>query len=37
MTEIEQLQRFIRIIAKMPPKVQQALLVVIEWKEAQRR
>jgi hypothetical protein len=37
MTEIEQLPRFIRIITKMPPEVQQALLVVIEWKEAQRK
>jgi hypothetical protein len=30
-SEIEQMQRFIRIIATMPPEVQTALRVLAEW------
>ena len=31
MTEIERMQRFIRIVATMPPPVQQALAIFLEW------
>ena len=31
MTELEQMQRFIRIFATMPPHVQTALAVFLEW------
>jgi hypothetical protein len=37
MTEIEQTQQFIRIVATMPPKVQKALLIVMEWKGGQSK
>ena len=30
-SEIEQAQRFIRIVTAMPPEVQRALLILMEW------
>lgn len=37
MTEIEQFQRFIRIIATMPPHVAEALAVFLEWQAEQSK
>ena len=37
MTEIEQIQRFIRLIATMPPHVAEALAVFLEWQAEQIR
>ena len=37
MKGIEQMQRFIRIIATMPPEVQTALRVLIKWKADQNK
>jgi hypothetical protein len=31
MTELEQMQRFIRVIASLPPHVQEALEIFLEW------